>query len=184
MSFMLSRTSLELPVLFKYQVTWQLLVIMTAMVDHVQLEKKFRNLFWGKIFNTFYFIFFFTFFLEKRPLLLLYILYLLHFVFGVNVPLFLLFSKKKSFRILQIPQIFNIFFVVSITQYTIDSIGKMILVINLENQIHRKQVTNYFRFPQVTPRNLSGSEYMFMTFVSKIILFLLILIYCIVFQRC
>lgn len=39
MSFMLSRTSLELPVLFIYQVTWYLLVIMTAMVDHVQLEQ-------------------------------------------------------------------------------------------------------------------------------------------------
>lgn len=184
MSFMLSRTSLELPVLFKYQVTWQLLVIMTAMVDHVQLEKKFRNLFWGKIFNTFY-LFFYFFSGKETIAVTIYILYLLHFVFGVNVPLFLLFFlKKKSFRILQIPQIFNIFFVVSITQYTIDSIGKMILVINLENQIHRKQVTNYFRFPQVTPRNLSGSEYMFMTFVSKILLFLLILIYCIVFQRC
>lgn len=98
MSFMLSRTSLELPVLFIYQVTWYLLVIMTAMVDHVQLE-KYSEICSGVKFSTLFFIF-----LEKTPLVLLYMLYLLHFVFGVNVPLFLIFRKKKhleSFRFLR-----------------------------------------------------------------------------------
>lgn len=129
---MLSRTSLELPVLFIYQVTWQLLVIMTAMVDHVQLEKKFRNLFWGKIFNTFFLFFW------KRDHWCYYICCICYILsLELTFLYFFFFLKKISFRILQIPQIFNIFCVVSITQYTIDSIGKMILVINLENQIHR-----------------------------------------------
>lgn len=162
MFFMLSRTSLELPVLFKYQVTRQLLVIII----------------------TNYFLFIFLLFFQKRDHCCYYICCICYILSLELTFLYFFFFLKKSFRILQIPQIFNIFFVVSITQYTIDSIGKMILVINLENQIHRKQVTNYFRFPQITPRNLAGSEYMFMTFVSKILLFLLILIHCIVFQRC